>query len=363
MNDDAASLPSAATKPTEATRRLGIRHPIVQGPFGGGLSTVALAATVSNLGGLGSYGAHVLSPDEIFRVAAELRAATSRPFAMNLWVTDHDPGGRELDAESFARVAAIFEPYFRELGAPLPAAPPPRYGHRFDEQIEALLEAAPPVFSFVFGVPPPRILAECRRRGIITIGAATSLAEARALEDANLGLLVATGAEAGGHRPTFLGRAEDALMGTFALTQLISARVKVPVIAAGGIADRRGVAAALTLGASAAQLGTAFLACAESGAAPLHRQLLFSERAHATTLTRVFTGRLARGLVNRMTRELGPRLAELPPFPIQSWFVAQLRDAALAAENPELMSLWSGQIAPALRHRRAADLFASLVDG
>jgi nitronate monooxygenase len=346
---------------TEATRRLGISHPIVQGPFGGGLSTVSLAATVSNLGGLGSYGAHVLSPDELLRVTADLRAATSRPFAINLWISDHDPGGRELAAADFARVAEIFEPYFRELGVPLPAAPPPRYGEAYAEQIEALLEAAPPVFSFVFGVPAPRILAECRRRGIITVGTATSLAEARALEAANVGLIVATGAEAGGHRPTFLGRAEDALMGTFALTQLLSSRVKVPVIAAGGIADRRGIAAALTLGASAAQLGTAFLACAESGAAPLHRQLLFSERAHATTLTRVFTGRLARGLVNRMTRELGPRLAELPPFPIQSWFVSQLRAAAVAAENPELMSLWSGQIAPALHHRSAAELFASLI--
>jgi nitronate monooxygenase len=132
------------------------------------------------------------------------------------------------------------------------------------------------------------------------------------------------------------------------------------VIAAGGIADRRGVDAALTLGASAAQLGTAFLACAESGATPLHKRLLFSERAHATTLTRVFTGRLARGLVNRMTRELGPRLAELPPFPIQSWFVSQLRAAALAAENPELLALWAGQIAPALEHRTAAALFTSL---
>lgn len=358
-----ASRPQEPTRPplpaTEATRLLGLTYPIVQGPFGGGLSTVALAATVSELGGLGSYGAHILAPDEIGPLADELRQRTRKPFALNLWISDHDPGGRLLSAADFERAAAIFAPYFAELGLPPPAMPA-HYGPRFDEQIEALLAARPPVFSFVFGVPAPSILAECRRLGIVTLGAATSLAEARALEEAGVDALVATGAEAGGHRPTFLGRAEDALMGTFALTQLVAAHVKLPIIAAGGIADRRGIHAALTLGAGAAQLGTAFLACAESGAHPLHKQLLFSERAHATTLTRVFTGRLARGLVNRMTRELGSRLAELPPFPVQSWFVSQLRAAALAAENPELISLWSGQIAPLLRHHTAAELFADL---
>lgn len=344
---------------TPVTRRLGLTYPIVQGPFGGGLSTVELAATVSELGGLGSYGAHVLAPDEIGPLADELRRRTGKPFALNLWVSDHDPGGRELTATAFERAAALFAPYFAELGVPLPAMPA-RYGERFDEQLDALLAARPPVFSFVFGVPSAKILAECRRLGIVAVGAATSLAEARALEEAGVDALVATGAEAGGHRPTFLGRAEDALMGTFALTRLVAAHVRLPVIAAGGIADRRGVHAALDLGAGAAQLGTAFLACAESGAHPLHKQLLFSERAHATTLTRVFTGRLARGLVNRMTRELGPRLAELPPFPVQSWFISRLRTAALAVENPELISLWAGQVAPLLRHRTAAALFAEL---
>jgi nitronate monooxygenase len=345
---------------TEATRRLGLTHPIVQGPFGGGLSTVELATTVSEAGGLGSYGAHILPPQQILDLAQQLRARTSRPFALNLWVSDHDPGGDALSPADFERAAQLFAPYFRELGVPLPS-PPPRYGERFDEQVEALLEARPPVFSFVFGIPSPAILAECRRRGIATIGAATSVAEARALEEAGVDALVATGFEAGGHRPSFLARAEDSLMGTFALTRLVTSRVKIPVIAAGGIADRQGVRAALTLGASAAQLGTAFLACAESGASPTHKRLLFSERAAATTLTRVFSGRLARGLANRLTRELAPRLAELPPYPIPGWFLSHLRAAAIAQENPELMSLWSSQVAPALRHTSAAELFADLI--
>jgi nitronate monooxygenase len=344
---------------TEAMRRLGITHPIVQGPFGGGLSTELLAATVSELGGLGSYGAHNLAPDAITRVTRELHARTQRPFAVNLWVSDHDPGGDRLAPEQYERAARVLEPYFRELGVPLPP-PPAAFGFRFDDQVEALLAAAPPVFSFVFGVPSAAVLAACRERGIVTVGAATTIAEARALDEAGVDAIVASGAEAGGHRPTFLGRAEDALTGTLALVPLIADRTRAPVIAAGGIADRRGVDAVLALGAGAAQIGTAFLATAESGAPPLHRELLFSARAEHTTLTRAFTGRLARGLANRWTRELADRITELPPFPAQGWFLSQLRPAALAAGATDLMSLWSGQIAPNLRHRTAAELFAAL---
>ena len=350
-----------ASRPVnEATRTLGIEHPLVQGPFGGGLSTTRLAATVANLGGLGSYGAHMLAPDRIQPLADEIRALTDRPFALNLWVSDHDPGGDRIDEASFARGWRLFEPYFRELGLPMPASP--ERGHpRFDEQVDALLEARPPVFSFVFGIPSARVLAECRRRGIATVGAATTVAEAIALEAANVDLIVATGAEAGGHRPSFLESAEDSLTGTFALVQLIATRVRVPVIAAGGIADGRGVRAALVLGAQAAQIGTAFLACTESGTTDAHRAALFGPQAHHTTLTRAFTGRLARGLRNRWTQEFASRLDELPPFPTTGWFVSRLRAAAVDAGRSDVVSLWSGQIAPNLRHRTAAALMHSLV--
>ena len=345
---------------TALTQRLGLTHPVVQGPFGGGLSTVRLAATVSNLGGLGSFGAHQLGPDAVTALVAELRAATERPFAVNLWVSDHDDGGDTISPEAYERGARLLEPYLRELGVTL-APPPARTGPRFAEQVEALLAAAPPVFSFVFGVPDRDVLAACRHRGIATIGAATSIAEARALDDAGVDAIVATGAEAGGHRPSFLHRAEDVLMGTFALVPQVADRVRAPVIAAGGIVDARGRAAAHALGASAVQLGTAFLACEESGAPPLHRALLWTDRTQSTTLTRGFSGRLARGVTNRLTRELTARAAELLPYPAQSWFTGQLRGATLAADNPELLSLWCGQSAPNLRHRTAAALFASLV--
>lgn len=343
----------------EATRRLGITQPIVQGPFGGGLSSVELAATVSDLGGLGSFGAHMLAPERIGPLVAELRARTSRPFAINLWVSDHDAGGLDLDEATFERYWPLFEPYFRELGVPRPERL--ERGHPpFEEQVEALLEARPPVFSFVFGIPPRPVLAACRERGIVTVGAATTIAEAEALDAAGVDLIVATGAEAGGHRPSFLASAEESLTGTLALVPLVADRVRAPVIAAGGIADGRGVRAVLALGAQAAQIGTAFLACRESATTDLHRDTLFSPAARRTTLTRAFTGRLARGVRNRWTEEMGDR-RDLPPFPITGWFVSRLRPAALAAGRSDLVALWSGQAAPNLRHRDAASLMRALL--
>jgi nitronate monooxygenase len=345
---------------TPATDLLGIRHPIVQGPFGGGLSTVALAATVSQLGGLGSYGAHSLNADAIAPLVSELRAGTEAAFAVNLWVSDHDAGGLHLPAQEFDRAYAHFAPWFSELELPRPERPE-RYHPSFALQVEALLEARPPVFSFVFGIPEAKILAECRRLGIVTIGAATSIAEAEALDAARVDLIVATGAEAGGHRPAFLQRAEDSLIGTFTLVQLIAARVRAPVIAAGGIADAKGVRAAMTLGAQAAQIGTAFLACAESGTHDLHREQLFGEASRHTVLTRGFTGRLARGIRNPWTDAMAQSNAAIAPFPVQSWFVSKLRAAALQAGRSDLVSLWSGQIAPNLKHRHAADLMHALL--
>jgi nitronate monooxygenase len=342
--------------------KLAIEHPIVQGPFGGGLSTTKLASIVSNRGGLGSYGAHVLEPEQIDGLVQEMSRLTSRPFAINLWASDHDPGGRDADRATFARVLALFRPYLRELGIAEPSFPPPAFHPRFEKQVEALLEARPPVFSFVFGIPSKPVLEACRKRQIVTIGAATTVDEALALDAAGVDAIVATGFEAGGHRPSFLRPAEDSLMGTFALTQLVSRRVKAPVIAAGGVVDGRGVRAALELGASGAQLGTAFLACEESGASDLHRTALFGESAQRTVLTRAFSGRLARGIENRWTREIEARVAELPPFPMQSWFTSLLKAPALAAGRTDVVSLWSGQIAPNLRHRNAERLMDSLFE-
>ena len=344
-----------------AARRLGVRYPIIQGPFGGGLSTVQLTASVADLGGLGSFGAHQLPPEAIGALVREIKAHTSRPFAVNLWVSNRDPGGDALTPEQFDAAFALYEPYYRELGLTKPARPV-TFGESFEEQARALIESEPPAFSFVFGVPSADLLVACRKRGIVTIGAATSIAEAYQLDQAGVDLIVASGFEAGGHRPAFLRRAEESLMGTFALTPLLADRVRAPVIAAGGIVDGRGARAALALGAQAVQLGTAFLACEESGATAQHRAVLFSARAEQTTLTRAYTGRLARGVPNRIVELMAPRAAELPPFPVQNWFVSKLRAADAAAGRSDFLSLYAGQCAPNLQHRSAAGLMRSLID-
>ncbi|HWU48201.1 MAG TPA: DUF561 domain-containing protein [Humibacter sp.] len=341
---------------TAITELLGIDLPVVLGPFGGA-SSVDLVAAVSENGGLGSYGLYGLDADRIRAVAAELRTATNRPFALNLWL----PHGEEPhpDADEYARYLPALAPYFNELGLPLPQRPN-RYLVPFDEQIDAAIEAAPAALSFVFGVPEQALMERCSDAGIAVIGTATTVEEARALDAGGVDAIVATGLEAAGHRVSFLRPAEESLIGTIALVPRVVDAVRVPVIAAGGIADGRGVAAALALGASAVQIGTAFLACDESAANPPHRARLWSPEAEDTVLTTVFSGRSARGIPNRMSRELGAIADELAPFPVQNWLTGHLKRAAAAAGDPDFTSLWAGQAAPLIRHRSAPELIAAL---
>ncbi|MHA6495104.1 NAD(P)H-dependent flavin oxidoreductase [Pseudomonas borbori] len=345
---------------TEVSRRLQLQAPIVQGPFGSGLSSVALTRAVSEAGGLGSFGVHHLHGDAILHTAAAIRAVTAKPFALNLWLP-HPSEQRELDDAQFDSTLALFQPYFEELGLPLPARPAETWPN-YAEQIEALLEARPAVFSFVYGVPSAEVLEQCRARGILTLGAATTVEEARALEAAGVDMLVASGCEAGGHRVAFLRPAEESLIGSLALIPQMVDAVRIPVIAAGGIADGRGIAAALCLGAQGVQIGTAFLACRESGASERHRQALFSPLAGHTALTRAFSGRLARGMRNRLLEELAEHQAALPGYPAQGWFAGALKQAALTQQRDDLLALWCGQAAPLLRQRSALELWNSLLE-
>ena len=344
----------------EFTRRLKLRAPIVQGPFGSGLSAVDLVVAVSEGGGLGSFGVHHLDGAGIRQVAAQIRARTQRSFALNLWIPLGDSDDPQLCDEQWRAACELLRPYYEELRVPMPARPA-RFGPHYEEQIETLLELAPPVFSFVFGIPSPGVLDRCRSAGITTLGTATTPAEAKLLAEAGVDMVVATGFEAGGHRVSFLADPEDCLTGTLALIPQVVDTVKIPVIAAGGIADGRGIAGALMLGAAAAQIGTAFLACEESNAAPLHRAKVFSADARRTTLTRGFTGRLARSIHNDFIEAMRGKEKPLAPYPVHAWLTAQLRKAALAANRTDLISLWSGQAAPLLRHRRARDLLESLI--
>ena len=323
------------------TALLGIDYPIIQGPLGG-LSSQRLAAVVSNFGGLGSFGAHSLAPERIGEVVAEIRALTRKPFAMNLWVSMEDEGARSSDESAFHRSLAPLAPHLAELGVPSPRYTP--YAPvSFGDQARVLLDGRVPVISFIFGIPPASVLRECRDRGIVTIGTATTAEEAVALEQAGVDAIVASGFEAGGHRGSFLRRSEDSLTGTLALVPRVVDAVEVPVIAAGGIGDARGVVAALALGAEGVQIGTAFLASEESGAGPLHRAALRGPAADHTGLTRGFTGRLARGIHNGIMEALNRDGTPILPYPLQRALVRHLSVAAESAGRTDLMPLWAGQ--------------------
>jgi nitronate monooxygenase len=347
---------------TKFTKLLGINYPIVQGPFGGGLSSVKLTSTVSNAGGLGSFGGQPFSSKEIIETCIEIRKFTNKPFNINLWVNDRDARLATFGDEDYKKLTELFKPYFNELGLPIPKRPT-NLGAKFEEQIEAIYEAKPAIFSFVYGIPSSDILENCKRLGIKTVGTATTVDEAIALENAGVDAIVATGFEAGGHRVSFLRSAEDSLTGIFALIPQVADKVKIPIIAAGGIADARGIKAALALGADAVQMGTAFLATSQSNASQDHKDKLFTSDAKYTTLTKVFTGRLSRGIKNRLTEELKNNENLFAPYPLQSKFMGLLKAyPATANSNPDFKSYWAGQSASLLKHRDAKILIETLVN-
>ena len=345
---------------TRVSRSLGIAYPVLQGPFGGGHSTPALTAAVSNAGGLGAFGAVGLEPEAIEQIVADIRERTPRAFAVNLWVPIAGQDDAEVPAPAVERVVARLRPFLAEYGmAPSPLR---TTGPSFSQQIEALLRASPPVFSFVMGVPERAIVDEIRRRGAKSIGTATTVDEAVALEAAGIDIVVASGSDAGGHRGSFLQSVERSLIVTISLVPQIADAVHVPVVAAGGIADGRGIAAALALGAEGVQIGTAFLATSESGTPAPHKSLLGTPRARTTRITRVFTGRHARGIENALMLALEAHSDDVLSYPAQADVTLPLRQAAARAGRAQHLALWAGQAAALARPLGAADLLAVLVD-
>jgi nitronate monooxygenase len=326
----------------------------------GGPGTPELAAAVSNAGGLGSLGAAYWSPAEIVESIRRTRALTTRPFAVNLFA-----GGyvAEVNADP-APMLQLLSGIHETLGLPppvIPALPP----DPFREQLEAVLEARPAVFSFTFGIPGREVFALLRSHGIATLGTATTAAEARLLMEAGVDAVVAQGAEAGSHRGTFAVPFEAAMVPTLDLVQEIAAFA--PVIACGGIMDGRDLASMLAHGAMAAQLGTAFLTCPESGASPAYKRALLraaSDRAagDATVITRAFSGRPARGLANAFTGLLAGNESAILPYPLQNALTRPMRAAAAAQGNPEFLSLWAGQGTARSREMPAGELVARLME-
>jgi nitronate monooxygenase len=318
---------------------IGIDLPIIQAPMAG-VQGSALAVAVSNAGGLGSLPCAMLDPEAMRRELTAIRGGTTRPFNVNFFCHAQP----EVSVEREAAWRTVLSPYFREYGidtssiATWPGRKP------FDvEAADLLSEFKPPVVSFQFGLPSADSLARIRNWGAKILSAATTVDEARWLEAHGVDAVIAQGLEAGGHRGYFLTDDLTTQMGTFALVSQVVQAVSIPVIAAGGIADAKGVAAALALGAAGVQVGTVYLLCPEATTSAIHRAALKSDAARATALTNVFTGRPARGIVNRIMRELGPMSAAVPAFPLATSAILPLREAAEKHGSGEFSPMWAGQ--------------------
>jgi len=318
---------------------LGIDLPIIQAPMAG-VHTSALAIAVSNAGGLGSLPCALLDSEAMRRELATIVAQTTKPFNVNFF--SHTPPDASVERESAWRKALA--PYFAEFGIDASTIPAGPGRNPFSAEVAAVLsDFKPPVVSFHFGLPSADLLERVRSWGAKIFSSATTVDEARWLEAHGVDVVIAQGLEAGGHRGIFLSQDLNTQVGTLALVPQIMRAVNVPVVAAGGIADAKGVAAAMALGAAGVQIGTSYLLCPEATTSAVHRAALKSEAARVTALTNLFTGRPARGIVNRLMRELGPISTAAPPFPMATSAIAPLRAKAESAGSGDFSPLWAGQ--------------------
>jgi nitronate monooxygenase len=338
---------------TRLTKMLNIEHPIIQAGMAGGATTPRLVAEVSEAGGLGTLGAAYMSPDAIREAVVEVRSHTEKPFAINLFIPEaFDPS--LYDPEE---VNAPLVRYRQELGIEAPEEIT-AFTQPFEDQFAVILEERVPVFSFTFGVPDDAQISTLKEAGTTLAGTATTVREALVLEESGVDAVVGQGSEAGGHRGTFIGDFEGALVGTMALIPQLADVVGVPVVAAGGIMDGRGLAAALVLGAEGVQMGTAFLASPESGIHPKYKEAVLEAASDDTAITRVFSGKPARGIRNRFLSEMSGR--EIPSFPVQNAYTRDIRAAAAKEDRIEFLSLWAGQAASLGQAAPAGELVESV---
>lgn len=338
---------------------IGIEHSIIQAPMAGGTTTPELVAAVSNAGALGSIGAAYLSPDEIGEAITEVRRLTSRPFCVNLFVPPPVPIPGTWDAGA---VLAFLAAHFTAVGLPAPELPR-SFAPDAEGQWAAVLAERVPVFSFTFGVPDAVVISRFQAGGTRVLGTATTVAEARTLADAGVDGVIAQGSEAGAHRATFAAGFEESLVGTVALVPQIVDAVDVPVIASGGIMDGRGIVAAEALGAAGVQLGTAFLTTHEAGTSGAYRKAVLRAREDRTVVTRAFSGRPARAIVNAFIEQMSePGAPEPLPFPVQNALTGPMRRAAAQQDDVDRLALWAGQGVPLARAIGASELVARLVE-
>ncbi len=341
---------------TRMTETIGIQYPIIQAPMAGGATTPALVAAVSNAGGLGSLGAGYMSAPEIKTAIIKIRELTDKPFAVNLFI----PENYHATADQINRMSHCIEQSCSELQIKINPVTAP-YTPQFEDQMNVMIEQEVPVFSFTFGMLSEHWLKKLKERGVYLIGTATTLTEACLLEAHQVDAIVAQGCEAGGHRGTFIGKAEQALIDVESLVKQLLAQVKLPIIAAGGMMDASATTAMLTLGAAAVQMGTAFLSCHESGINPAYKTALLNATEDNTTLTRVFSGKLARGIQNKFIERMAAYQNEVLDYPIQNALTRSMRQEAARQANVDFMSLWAGQSVYLCQSCGAAELVTKLI--
>ncbi len=342
---------------TPLSEKLGLATPIVQAPMAGGPSSQELVAACSAAGALGSFGFAYTQPDDMRKQSAFVRSRTDRPFGINLF-SSAQPS--QIDAGAQRAALEAVAGYYRELGLPAPEPVNAPYAPDLDAQLAAVEEIAPRVFTVHLSDLPEKNLGKLKAKNILVGGSATCVAEAQRLESLGFDFVIAQGGEAGGHRGSYLRDPYQSLTGTLALTRLVVRAIKLPVIAAGGIMDGAGIAAALALGAQLAQLGTAFVPCPESGASQIHKDLLLQATEDSTQVTEKFSGKPARGLSNRFMTEMAAKAAPQLAFPAQNAVTGKLRQASAKAGKGDFVALWAGQAAPLARALPAAELIRIL---
>ncbi len=334
---------------------LGIEHPIIQAPMAGGPTTPELVAAVSNAGGLGSFPGGYLSPEEIDSAIRKIRALTEKPFAVNLFAAE-----KIRRKKTSARVMKKLEEIAEKVGVQLPGAEE-QQEFPFEKQLGVVLDNDVTAFSFTFGIPKRKHMKELRMRKVAVIGTATCVEEAVMLEQAECNAVIAQGSEAGAHRGTFASTGVIPMIGGISLVPQLVDKVGLPVICSGGIMDGRGIVAALALGASAVQMGTAFLSCTEAAVPDPWLDAILNSADTSTVLTRVYTGKYARGIKNRFVDEMSGLEDKIPAYPIQHNLTRPIRAAARAKGDPEFMSLWAGQGSPMSRRCTTGELVRLLV--
>ena len=342
---------------TELIDLLGSKHPIIQAPMAGA-STVELVAAVSNAGGLGSYGGAATSPAQLRQIIRQIRDLTDQPFAVNLFAPAVEV--YELTPQQKAPISELLIRWHNELDAGPVPEPIPILGP-FADQFSILLEEKIPVFSFHFGPAPIEAIREIHAIGSCVLATATTVHEAETLVEAGVDILIAQGSEAGGHRGTFAVPYEHGMIGTVALVPQVADAVSIPVVAAGGIMDGRGIAAAFALGASGVQMGTAFLACPENNIPEVYRQAILKCKDEDTVITDVFSGRPARAIRNRFIREMENHKDKVLPFPAQMSIGRVLRQVSAQQSNPDFVSMWAGQGAKLTEDRPAGELIEKMI--